>query len=291
MKHGVGIIGLGAVGTTLARALARAGLRIRALIDQKNRIALALRDELHLDECAVDLNQLGGELSCLIISVPDDQLQQVDRSVARIAHRIQLSLCVHTAGALSGVVLEKIAACGIPVGSLHPLQTFTKNSGAVLLDGVYFAIEADPPGAAELGNLVKKLGGIPVLLEPGAKVYYHAAAVFASNFLPILLRSAVELTGAAGITEKQARKMLEPLMRKSLENCFQLGEASALTGPVVRGDLKTINLHLAALDRFNPHLADLYRKLSLSALELAQEKGLDDETAKAIYDLFERQSV
>ena len=59
-----------------------------------------------------------------------------------------------------------------------------------------------------------------------------------------------------------------------MQNAFALGPADALTGPVARGDLATVEQHLRDLD---PAERDAYRALAREAARLTgrRDTGLD----------------
>jgi predicted short-subunit dehydrogenase-like oxidoreductase (DUF2520 family) len=268
-------MGIGAVGTTLAKALARAGYQITALIDIQPSAARKLAEELSLQEFAPAISNLTDKTGLLIIAVPDSRLTVVDKQIANELPPLDLKGCVHTSGAISGSILQNVRRRRILTGSLHPLQSFTIHSSPSL-DGVFFAIEGSGLLQELLEEIVLKIGGIPIKIPEDGKPLYHAAAVFASNFIPVMLRAAVEILTELGIPVDEARGMLAPLMMQTLHNCIESGETNALTGPVSRGDEVTIEKHLHDIGRVTPTLLPIYRMLSLKALELAAEKGLDD---------------
>src|SRR5690606_24287151 len=101
---------------------------------------------------------------------------------------------------------------------------------------------------------------------------YHAAAVFASNYLVTLAATAVRILREIGVPEEDALPALIPLMRGTLDNLEDLGLASALTGPIARGDLDTVRTHLA---RLSPDDRALYCALGRETLQLALAAGLD----------------
>jgi predicted short-subunit dehydrogenase-like oxidoreductase (DUF2520 family) len=68
-------------------------------------------------------------------------------------------------------------------------------------------------------------------------------------------------------------RSLKPLVGATLENVDSLGTAAALTGPIARGDLGTIQKHLDALQRECPDNSALYRELGLSTAPLALQNG------------------
>ncbi len=56
--------------------------------------------------------------------------------------------------------------------------------------------------------------------------------------------------------------MLEPLVRATVENWAQLGPRHAITGPVARGDEKTVAAHRAAVGERTPELLTLFDALA-----------------------------
>ena len=60
----------------------------------------------------------------------------------------------------------------------------------------------------------------------------------------------------------------------------------ALTGPVSRGDLETVRLHLRALE---PREKALYASLGLEILNLAKDGGLDEDTVEELRETLERE--
>jgi predicted short-subunit dehydrogenase-like oxidoreductase (DUF2520 family) len=94
----------------------------------------------------------------------------------------------------------------------------------------------------------------------------------------VLASVAEGLAIKAGVPPAEARALYLPLMQGTAAN-LKLGPASALTGPVRRGDVATVRRHLAALA---PGDRALYRALGLVALGLAREAGLGEAQAAAV---------
>jgi predicted short-subunit dehydrogenase-like oxidoreductase (DUF2520 family) len=137
--------------------------------------------------------------------------------------------------------------------SLHPLQTFTRARGPEQLDGAYAAVSAETDEARDAGFwLARELSLEPFALDDAQRALYHAGAAMASNFLVTLHRAAADLLEAAGAPPEG----LVPLMTRTIENAFEL------TGPIERGDLKTVEAHLAAIRERRPDLEPLYRALA-----------------------------
>lgn len=151
--------------------------------------------------------------------------------------------------------------------SVHPLQTFTRRRGAEQLDGSWAAVTSETDEAREFGfELARTLGLRPFELADSARPLYHAGAAIASNYLVTLHRAASRLFRAAGAPPEG----LEPLMRRTIENGFEL------TGPIARGDWKTVDAHLAAIRAREPELEPMYVALAEATGVLALARTPDE---------------
>jgi len=149
--------------------------------------------------------------------------------------------------------------------SVHPLQTFTHERGPEQLDGAWAAVTGESPEAITAGvELAELLGLRPFVLADERRALYHAGAAMASNYLVTLRRAAGELLTAADVPSEA----LEPLMRRVIENGFQL------TGPIERGDWETVERHRAAIAAEAPELLEAYDTLAtLTAREAGTRAG------------------
>jgi len=276
-KLGVSIIGLGAVGRSLARSLAAAGYPLLTCIDRQRSACEELCADFDETTVSTNLGSLRVETEILLICVPDEQIAAVDQNLRKILPQMRLRVCAHTSGALAASALKSAANLNIPTASMHPVQTFPQGRAIIPLKGIYFALEGDPAATGILEIMVADIGAKSFNIATEHKPLYHAAAVFVSNFIPVLLRSGTDLAAASGISEKEFLQMAAPLIRQSLENALKSGPAEALTGPIARGDALTVEKHLKALRAESPAALALYRMLSLKALELAMESGLPEE--------------
>jgi predicted short-subunit dehydrogenase-like oxidoreductase (DUF2520 family) len=219
----------------------------------------------------------------LVLAVPDDTVHEVANEVAAAGPAPRGCVALHLSGALSTDVLAPLHVAGYILGSLHPLQTVADPwSGADRLRGCAYAI-AGEPGALTTGRrIVAALDGQALVIPPALRPLYHAAAVFASNYVLAAAATVARTLSEAGISEEDAVAAALPLMRGTMDNVEQLGFGAALTGPVARGDLDTVRLHLS---RLSPRERRLYSALGQETLRLARGAGLDPARADALESL------
>lgn len=120
------------------------------------------------------------------------------------------------------------------------------------------AITADDPLRSLLHDLASSIGGRPVDLVDEHKARYHAAAALANNYTTTLVWHAVATLTRCGVEEPDATAAMLSLVNDVTDNVARSGPAGALTGPLVRGDLTTVEAHLDALADA-PETAALYR--------------------------------
>jgi predicted short-subunit dehydrogenase-like oxidoreductase (DUF2520 family) len=156
---------------------------------------------------------------------------------------------------------------------VHPLQTFPDPvSGVERIPGCLIAISADDdPGWFMAERIAEDLMGEPFRLHEDHRALYHAAAVFASNYLITATAVAEQLLAAAGVPEPS--RALRPLQRATVDNVASMGAADALTGPAVRGDAGTIERNLEALAAQAPWSVAAYVELARLALDVAVRGG------------------
>jgi predicted short-subunit dehydrogenase-like oxidoreductase (DUF2520 family) len=259
----IGLIGAGRLGTALALALERAGhpVTLVASGDAANARALATRLRA---ATAVEVQAVAERSDLVFLAVPDDALPKLVQALAwsRGQH------VVHTSGALGLSVLEPARARGALCGCFHPLQTFPERfSDPVRFAGIACGIEGEGVLSERLERYTRELGATVVRLEGIDRAGYHAAAVFASNYVVALHAAAAQAFRLAGLPPELARAALSPLTEAAAQSVRRLELDAALTGPIARGDVATIALHLHALEQA-PELRALYQHLGSALLEL-----------------------
>jgi predicted short-subunit dehydrogenase-like oxidoreductase (DUF2520 family) len=153
------------------------------------------------------------------------------------------------------------------------------------LHGATVAVEGDDQLVALLAEMAEAIGAHAVRLAPGSKSAYHAAAVLAAGGFDALLDAIAELGRVAGLDEAGSLAIYGPLVEQTLGNARALGIGAALTGPIVRGDIGTLEAHLATLHRHAPDVIELYRAVAQREIALAEARGaLTTDAAAGLRD-------
>ncbi len=263
------MIGAGRVGTALAVLLQRAGYRIVAVAGREGTSERAARYLPGVPVRAAVEAAAGADV--VVLGTPDDRIAEACEAIAGALHAGQG--VVHLSGATSLDSLSAARRAGAQVLSTHPLQTFPDVEAALrLIPGSAVAVTADDEEGYALGErLAVDAGGRPFRLPDEVKPLYHAAAVFASNYLVATQAAAEELYLAAGLPDPLG--LFLPLSRATLENVKALGPAGALTGPAVRGDAGTLVRNLEAIAAHRPRLVPAYVAMARVSLDLAERAG------------------
>ena len=99
------------------------------------------------------------------------------------------------------------------------------------------------------------------------------------NYLVALLEAGLRCYEGAGIPLATAYKLMEPLVRETVDNIFRVGTVRSLTGPIARGDDVVVGRQVEQLHTLDRRLAVLYRELGHIALDLARSQGGADPRA------------
>jgi predicted short-subunit dehydrogenase-like oxidoreductase (DUF2520 family) len=282
----IAIIGPGKVGTALGMLAAKAGWPVAAVGGRDASRTAEAAGLIGPATRACSLVEAAGAGELVLLTVSDDAIEPVCSQLAQAGALARGAIVAHCCGALgSDALLAAAAVSPRPLGSMHPLQTFPSVQAALeRIPGTYFFCEGDAAATAVLERLAAEIGGRPVRIEAAAKPLYHAAAVVASNYLVVLMDSALAIASAAGIQREIAKAALAPLVRATLDNVLRMGPEAALTGPISRGDVTTIRRHVEALAKAPGHQTMLYAALGGAAAELAARTGrISPDDAMAIW--------
>ncbi len=245
----VNIIGAGRVGKTLGALLVRdAGVVVGGICNQT------------IESAQNAINFIGSGTACqyicelppaeiTLLTTPDDIISSIVDQICLDGIYRPNSVIVHCSGALSCTILSPLHALGYKVAGVYPLRSFSSpNISLEKFSGTYCTIEGDVSAVFLLKPLLKLIGAITHEIDPNFKAVYHAAAVFASNYIVTLAQQSWLCLLDAGVDKKMAMNLVVNLMQGTVDQiCQQSEPAHALTGPIQRGDMATVQLHLNAL--------------------------------------------
>ncbi|MYM40749.1 Rossmann-like and DUF2520 domain-containing protein [Duganella qianjiadongensis] len=269
------LIGAGHVGRVLGRLLAaQAGWQLQQVLTRSTASAEQAVAFIGSGSAVAGYAALA-PADVFILAVGDDQIVPASEALAQ-AVALAGSVVFHCSGALASDRLQAVRAAGAAVASVHPIRSFADPQAvAQAFAGTYCGIEGDAAALAVLTPALQTIGAQPVPIDAAAKTVYHAAAVFASNYLVTVLDAALRAYQAAGIPEAVARQLVQPLAGESMANVFRLGAATALSGPIARGDMATVERQLQAVQAWHPPSGALYAALIAPTAALAQRKKAD----------------
>jgi len=290
------VVGAGAAGAALARALARSGWSVGDVVCRtaeraERRAALVgAGSPRSLDD--VLAAPPGDDGPCLLlVAVPDRAIAAVAARLAEVRWPAG-SVALHLSGCEEIASLAPLREAGVAVGGLHPLRSFVDaERDADTMTGTTFALEGDDRALAVAEDIARTLDGRPFRLQPGRRGAWHAGAAHACNHLVALVDQALDLMEDAGLDRDEARAALVPLLAGTVDNLARHPPGRALTGPIVRGDGAAVERHVAALEGLPADVRAAYEALASRALALAEEeRDLAPELAARMRRALERRS-
>lgn len=263
------LIGAGRLGQNLATALVHSGLaKLNGLYNQSTdsaKTALANIGSGYAVEYLHDLPKA----DLTIITTPDDIIYSIAEQLAENKIVSSGHVVIHCSGVLSSTELAPLTQLGCYTASIHPLKAFrVEDVESTSLQSCDCVMEGHEQALKLLRSLFQPLGANLILIPPERKAIYHAAAVFASNYLVTLASIAIDLLQETGISASSAQQMTSRLMTTSLTHIQQAHAIpEALTGPLARGDINTINKHLHGLQH-NTAIHNLYQAMARATLPI-----------------------
>jgi predicted short-subunit dehydrogenase-like oxidoreductase (DUF2520 family) len=268
----IGFIGAGRLGSALAWSLADRGLTIAAVASLL--AADAERLAARIPGCTIDSMQKVVDTSDLVfVTTPDEA---IGSTAAQLDWRPGVS-AVHCSGVTEVTALASASRAGAMIGGFHPMQTFGDPMAAVRsLPGCTITIEADEPLLTTLNAIAARLECRVNRLPAGMRGRYHAAAGYTSQFINALFAEAIRIWQSWGATEEDAVRALLPLAKGTLSSIESAGIADGMPGPVSRGDIGSIEKHVAALSAMPPNVMEFYRVVCERTIALGMRRGAID---------------
>ena len=229
---------------------------------------------------------LAEEASLIMITTSDDAIHEVAETLAGFSLDWDKKIVCHMSGVHTSQILSRLYHQGASICSLHPMTSFGTTSMTNMdLEKVFFTLEGNGCRLKNMEGFLQSLGHRYELIHPDQKALYHAAACVLSNYLVVLLNTGIQMLSRSGISQKNMIDCLRPLIEQTWKNVLNIGAENALTGPISRGDIGTVRLHLQKLsEEGRQDWLEIYKTMGKSTVELAlQTDRIHPEIASNLY--------
>lgn len=219
------------------------------------------------------LPKIGDDVELIVLAVRDDAIEDLARRLAATRARPLGAAVIHVAGALGPEVLGALSGRCAGIGRAHPLASFASRQRVPDLRGALWLMDGERVAVARARQLGLALGCLPRRWPGVTPAAYHAAAALTANGAATLAAASARVLVGAGAPPREVARAVGVLLRSVAENVGRVGLPEALTGPVRRGDARTVSRHLHALAPWGQEITELYRVCALAQLPLAAALG------------------
>jgi predicted short-subunit dehydrogenase-like oxidoreductase (DUF2520 family) len=265
------LIGAGRVGQTLGRLFQATGVfELQGVLTRTADTARQAVAFIGAGQACTTLAELPAA-DVWLLAVPDAHIAATAQALAARPVAQRPALAFHCSGALACDQLQALRDMGWQVASAHPLLSFARPELALTqFAGTPCALEGNAEALQPLDSAFTRIGAQCFTVAAQDKLLYHAAAVFATNFLPVLQDTAERLWQHSGMPPALIEQMRSTLLRNAVNNIVALGPKAALTGPAARGDLALVTAQAQAVAQWDTQAGVAYQALSQLAGQLAQ---------------------
>ncbi len=270
----VNVVGAGRLGKSVGRLFALQGVTIAGVFNRRPEQAQLATAFIGQGRACSQLVSLpAAELH--LLAVPDDVLLEVTGVLLSASILRPGDILFHCSGSKSSTEMRtafpELDRLQVALASVHPLFSFADPERAVAQFATTIcSIEGDDVALQQLRPLFEKIGARLVTIDASQKMLYHAASVFANNYLVSLMETAIRAYVGAGVPPAMALEMTRSLAQAGLQNVFEIGAAAALTGPIKRGDFATVHTQEQVVRAWDSARGDLYHAFIAPTTELAQ---------------------
>jgi predicted short-subunit dehydrogenase-like oxidoreductase (DUF2520 family) len=270
MSYRLNVIGAGRLGQTLSYLFAhKAAVLIQSVCTRSLTTAEQAVQLIGSGTPCAEIQKLN-PANLMLLASKDAELEHICRDLSQSRILQAGNIVFHCSGVLSSDLLKPLQEQGVYIASIHPMQTFASAEKSIhCFEGTYCAMEGDVQALEILEPLFQAIGAHCYVIDKNKKALYHAAGVFASNYMLTLAHEALTCLNEAGVDSSTGLEVITHLMQGMLHHLKETGSVSkALTGPLQRGDLISIQKHLEAFS--DPLMRKLYALLAEATLPLTE---------------------
>lgn len=278
----INIIGCGRAAGSLARLWLQVGaLRLGEVLNRDPVSAQRAVDELGAGVAVASLDEMQ-PADFWLIGTGDDQVADVASALGESGFAFDGALVFHLAGRFGLEVLAPLTGHGALLAALHPVRSLTRERLSLdEFENTACVAEGSAEALTRLMPLVASIGGRWLPVSDIDRGLYHASVSIISNVTKAVAWKAQAWLEHAGLPADTAAAVTHQLLHSTMEDLFRSGARQSITGPVVRGDTRTVAAHLESLRASHPRDVEVYRVLARTVLDLARERGdLDAATLR-----------
>jgi predicted short-subunit dehydrogenase-like oxidoreductase (DUF2520 family) len=286
-KPSFAIMGCGKLGTAMGKHLLSAGYPLAGITSKSPSSVEETARIMGTDKYGKPPWEITKTADVVFITTPDGIISEACKTLVENKGFKKGAVVLHCSGAHPSTILSFAEPSGVLIGSMHPLQSFaSKKLSGNPFNGIIISVEGADKAVTAATKMATDLGATCITIRTEAKTMYHASAVVASNYLVTLFDLAIKFMETAGIPGKEAFNVLKPLVDGTLSNIEKAGIPQALTGPIARGDIETVQGHIDAIIAWKPELITLYKILGRHTVDIAEAKGgLTEDTINGLNKL------
>jgi predicted short-subunit dehydrogenase-like oxidoreductase (DUF2520 family) len=220
-------------------------------------------------EALLDWPLEGSRFDLILLAVADKDLQSVIEQVAKSEIATD-AVVVHLSGASDVTILQPLQAA-TAIAALHPLMAFSESARDDLQQLATSAVIVDCADDqldrihAMVDCWQARFRRLPADQN---RASYHLGLALLSNHITSITAWAKDLLQPA--LGEETETLIRAMSQRAVEATLMHGGQEALTGPVVRGDLTTIQEHLASLPADQ---AERSRGSLIAVIDLAAASG------------------
>ncbi|NOX19216.1 MAG: DUF2520 domain-containing protein [Chlorobi bacterium] len=282
-NYKIAIIGAGIVAPSLAGALVDAKFNLGTFIHLNKNRPFKVFETLRIKNISSELKDLPDDCNLIFLAVLDDEIKPLAENIKNSGVSLSGKYFVHLSGAKEAAELEALTPEG-KIGSMNIVQNMMPDE-IIDFKNSFASIETEDEDVAQLlVSLANELELKPFRIGAKEKILYNLMGVFTANYMVSNIYNAEKMHGKSTHNTPEIIDLLTPLIQGTLNNIKTKGIASALSGPIERGEVQTVKEHIEALKE-GKLLCLNYITSSLSLLEAAKEAGkLGDDSYQALYN-------
>lgn len=271
----IGFIGAGKVGFSLGRYFRDHGLDVTGYYSRTPESAKEAADFTNTRKYDT-IAELLRDSDTLFLTVPDGRIGEVWDCMKNLEIKNK-NIC-HCSGSISSAAFFDGEKRGAYVYSVHPLYAISSKYESYRdLGKAYFTLEGSAGHREEMAEMLRQTGLHVMITSPENKTLYHCGAAVVSNLAVGLYALGADILECCGFGKEDAQKALAPLFLGNAMAVAEHGPVAALTGPVERCDISTIEKHIAAIKGTESlternRLREVYLCLSERLVDIAAEK-------------------